>query len=178
MLTVIYLLTVLVLADANRDPLDFTPDTCVKVFYTGDEVYSIYCLSPLDDAEDSLGFVTDRNHKLIFKKHLDAEDEGKTCVNVISDDSNAVEKLCFVTIRHNCVAKEEGVRKEEMRNGFGLNRPAMKVPCTKWDWEDYQLDCFGVKHLRFNLISYCVPPVLPSRRTVINIPSNSKPPRE
>lgn len=117
-----------------------------------------------------LGIVTDRNHKIIFKKNdADIEDESKICVNVLTETN--VEKHCYDAIQHNCLSEQEDMKKN-------FPKTAENVPCHKLNMEETQLACMGVSHQDFTLIAYCKRVLYNIRRTVVNIPYNKTPIRQ
>ncbi|XP_056634455.1 uncharacterized protein LOC130891913 [Diorhabda carinulata] len=163
MFKVIYnLFCVLTLIRALEDPFDFDIETCVKIFYTKENTYNIYCLTYIDN-EDSLGIITDHNDTITFKKNPDSTDESKICAVVRSVQGD--EKHCLGSIRYNCMTMHENPKTRFVKT-------PENIPCKEIPLEETQVYCIGFGNNDFTLVFYCEPVIFYLRRTVLYVPDN------
>ncbi|XP_028134914.2 uncharacterized protein LOC114329853 [Diabrotica virgifera virgifera] len=165
---VLCLVAILAIACA-KDPFDYDLETCVKIFYSTEDTYSIYCLKFLENHE-SLGIITDHNDTILFKQVSDQSDESKICVNVHNIQTS--EKYCIGLLSRNCLSLQEDPKK-------GFTKTPEDVPCKEFHLGDAPFYCIGFSNADFTLVFYCEPNIYyHPRRTILYIPDNKPPKRE
>ncbi|XP_056633731.1 uncharacterized protein LOC130443226 [Diorhabda sublineata] len=112
--------------------------TCVKVYYSEDSFYKIYCFEQINNTT-SLGLTTDRNDTLIYKGY----GETSECFEIQRSSNHTL--TCLKLLSENC-------NEYKMNSTFKSLDEIDQIMCNKTDTKTY----LGIEYQNLNVIFRCV----------------------
>ncbi|CAH1112762.1 unnamed protein product [Psylliodes chrysocephalus] len=73
--------------------------TCIKIYYTGEAFYKVYCFEHLKTHNDTLGIITSKNDTILYKGY----GRHSECFDIYKSKSKDKTSICLNVTKNNCI---------------------------------------------------------------------------